>query len=165
MTRFFKKLFRTSQGVQLTPTQGERAKTVYEKELTLDPSYAPVIELPKSYRPQEEYQSRWPEGFWEHMNKGVSYYKRGWYDKAKEEFLHARSLKNDYDGLNTQLLRAYRKLYQKAADKKRWRDAYKVLLELFETLPIELTDTDRRQYKRVVEEIQKTETDFTSHIV
>ncbi|HUT54676.1 MAG TPA: hypothetical protein VM658_14895, partial [bacterium] len=160
MIKFIRKIFQTSRGDQLVPTQTKHSETSKEKAQTLDPSSAPVIKLPPGYRPKEEYQSRWPDGFWDHMNKASSHYKREWYAKAKEEFLHARSLKDDYDSLNTQLLRTYRKLYKKATENKRWSEAYDVLSELFETLPSAVTDTDRRQYNKIIKELQKKDPDF-----
>lgn len=129
---------------------------IHEKGDRLDPSGAPVIRVPKSSPLQ-----RWPEGFWDHINKANNHYQHGWYEKAKEEFLCAHTLKTDYNGMNTQLLRTYRKLYNNAVEKKRWRDAYSLLLELFETLPSYVTDTDRRQYNKIMTELRKEDPDFT----
>jgi hypothetical protein len=159
----------TSSAVRMTggnmknfaPMSRPAASRVYEEAYTIDPAGVPVISLPKSFRPQEGKPTRWPEGFWDHMNKGTNYYQRGEYEKAKEDFLHARTLKTDYDSMNTQLLRTYRKLYNHAVEKKRWRDAYSLLLELFETLPSHVTDTDRRQYNKLVTELRKEEPNFT----
>lgn len=155
MIKLIKRLFQSSGGDQLLPTQKQRKES--GKTFTLDPSMAPVITLPKSYQILREDISRWPDGFWENMNKANSHYKRGWYAKAKEEFLQARSLKNDYDQLNTQLLRTYRKLYKNEIEKKRWQDAYGAILELFDTLPDLITDTDRLQHNKVLKELQKVD--------
>ena len=95
MIKLIKRLFQSSGVDQLLPTQKQRKES--SKTFTLDPSMAPVITLPKSYQILRENISRWPNGFWDHMNKANSHYKRGWYAKAKEEFLKARSLKNDYE--------------------------------------------------------------------
>jgi len=155
MMKLIKRLFQSSGRDQLLSTQKQQKKS--GKTCTLDPSMAPVVTLPKSYQMLREDISRWPDGFWDHMNKANSHYKRGQYAKAKEEFLKARSLKNDYDSLNTQLLRAYRKLYRKEIEKKRWQDAYGALLELFDTLPDLITDTDRLQHNKVLKELQKAD--------
>jgi hypothetical protein len=143
------------------PSPQLAASQMREKAHTIDPSGAPVINLPKSFRSEAEKQTRWPEGFWDHINKATNHYQHGWYEKAKEEFLRARTLKTDYNSMNTQLLRTYRKLYNNAAEKKQWHSAYSLLLELFETLPFHVTDTDRRQYNKMVTEIQKEDPDFT----
>jgi hypothetical protein len=144
----------------LVPTSQPSAQ-MYEKGDRLDPSGAPVISLPKSFRPEVGKLTRWPEGFWDHINKATNYYQHGWYEKAKEEFLCAHTLKTDYNGMNTQLLRTYRKLYNNAVEKKGWHDAYSLLLELFETLPSFVTDTDRRQYNKIIIELRKEDPDFT----
>jgi tetratricopeptide (TPR) repeat protein len=145
----------------LPPVSQPGASQRHEKAYMIDPSGAPVISLPKSFPPQEGKPTLWPEGFWDYINKATNHYQRGRYEKAKEDFLRARTLKTDYNSVNTQLLRTYRKLYNNAVEKKRWLDAYSLLLELFETLPSHVTDTDRRQYNKVVTELRKEDPDFT----
>jgi|GEM_PF-1631877 hypothetical protein len=135
-------------------------RTTSEKPYTLDPSSAPVITLPKSFRPKESTPSYWPEGFWDHINKATNHYKAAQYEEAKADFLLARKLKTDYDSLNTQLLRTYRKLYNNAVKNRGWRNAYSLLSELFENLPSDITDTDRRQYNKVIAEVRKEEPTF-----
>ena len=158
MFRLIKRLLQASGGDQLLPTQ--KQKLAGGNAATLDPSTAPVLILPKSYQIPREKISRWPDGFWDYMNRASSHYKLGWYAKAREQFLRARSLKDDYDRLNVQLLRTYRKLYKKEIEESRWQGAYRTLLELFETLPELITDTDRRQHNKVLKELQKVDSDL-----
>jgi hypothetical protein len=156
MIKLFKSLFQSQAGDLPIATAEPHDKKA--RVFTLDPSMAPVITLPKSYL--RKYVSRWPDGFWEHMTKANSYYGRSLYSKAKDEFKSARFLKNDYTGLNTQLLRTYRKLYKKAVKEKCIGDAYNFLLELSNTMPDLLTDTDRRQYNKIVKELRQEDPGF-----
>jgi len=133
----------------------EKSKKEKQTSFTLNVESVKCIKLPQTYKYQfTSGYSRWPEGFWDHFNKAILDYSNGRYKKAKEKFLSARRLKSDYDALNTNLLRTYRKLYKLAIQKSFWLEAYNELKELFVTLPELITDTDRRQFNMVLKSLK-----------
>jgi hypothetical protein len=73
----------------------------------------------------------------------------------------ARSLLSGYAALDVALLRTYRKLYKAAIGKQRWDEAHRELCELFKTLPAAVSDTDRKQFNKVVEVLKNTYADFS----
>lgn len=134
----------------------EKSRKEKQTSLTLNIESAERIKLPPTYKYQATSgYSRWPEGFWDHFNKAKLDYSNGRYKKAKEKFLSARKLKSDYDTLNTNLLRTYRKLYNSLIQRSLWLDAYNELKELFNSIPELITDTDRRQFNDVLKSLKK----------
>jgi hypothetical protein len=107
-----------------------------------------------------EYVSRWPNGFWDHLNSAENHYKQSRYTKAKDELLIAYKLKSDYERLNSLLLRTYRKLYKKAIEDNAFKEAFSLLSELLKTIPVFVTDTDRKQYNKVIQALQKIDISF-----
>ncbi len=126
----------------------------------LDPSKSCIIRLPSREHPEKSKLSKWPDGFWKHVNNGLSNYANGRYLKAREELLKARELKSDYDFLNNQLLKVYRKLYKKSISKGKWINAYNSLVELFKVVPDIATDYDRKQFNKVVTSIRRKDPTF-----
>lgn len=155
--RFFNRLMGSERGTYLTPHEHAREDT--HDARTLNPAGVAIIRLAPTFKLQHE-ATEWPDGFWNHFNTAGSYYKRGHYRKAKDSYTSARSLLASYGALETALLRTYRKLYKGAIDKGRWDEAYQELCELFETLPASVSDTDRRQFNKVVEALKKSHPGF-----
>jgi hypothetical protein len=151
--RVLNRLTGSEEGAYLAPR--ERTYEHTRDAHTLEPAGAAIVHLAPTFKLERE-ATQWPDGFWNHFNSANSHYKRGRYRKAKEAYSSARSLLAGYGALNTALLRTYRKLYRGAIDKKRWDEAYQELCELFETLPSGVSDTDRRQFKKVVEVLKKS---------
>jgi hypothetical protein len=128
---------------------------------TLDPGGAATIRLAPSFKPRQQEAIKWPDGFWDRLNTASSHYKRGHYQQAKEGYVAARSLLSGYAALDVALLRTYRKLYKAAIDKQRWDEAHRELRELFKTLPAAVSDTDRKQFNKVLEVLKTTHADFS----
>lgn len=147
------------QGAQPVPRESPRENA--HDARTLDPAEAAMIRLAPSFKPQQQEVRKWPDGFWDRFDTASSHYNRGHYQKAKEAYMAARSLLSDYAALDAALLRTYRKLYKAAIDKKRWDEAYRELCELFRILPADVSDTDRRQFNKMVEVLKKTDPDFS----
>ncbi len=160
---FLKRLLGKEQGAQPVPRESPRENA--QGTRTLDPTGATTIRLPPSFKSQQQEARKWPDGFWDRFNAASSHYNRGHYQKAKEAYLEARSLLSDYTALDTALLRTYRKLYKTAIDKKRWDEAYGELNELLRTFPADVSDTDRRQFNKVVEALKKTNSDFSGQLM
>jgi hypothetical protein len=58
------------------------------------------------------------------------------------------------------LLRTYRKLYKKAIEDNAFKEAFSLLSELLKTIPVFVTDTDRKQYNKVIQALQKIDISF-----
>ena len=127
------------------------------RALTLDPSGATVILLAPSIKPHDNQHSRWPEGFWDAFNTASNLYRQGRYSKAKDGYMTARSLKNNYLPLNIALIRTFRKLYKSAIEKKHWAEAFRELAELIRTFPDDITDIDRKQFNKTLEAMKITD--------
>lgn len=129
-----------------------RMQNKKEKENFIDISNAVRIKLPYMKTPQDDhqYQER-DRSYWDAYNRGVSHYGRGWYEKAKEEFL--RIYEDNPDATYyTHLIRTYRKLFTKLKLKKKLPEAFVVLEELIEKCP-NYTNTDVKAYNKLVDEL------------
>lgn len=156
--RFLNRLLGNKKGTSLSPQQPSHEDM--QRARTLEPAGVATIHLPSSFKLQHQEANKWPDGFWDHFNTGVSHYRKGHYCKAKTAYLSARSLLTGYAALETALLRTYRKLYKGAIDKELWDEAYGELCELIEALPAGVTDTDRRQFNKVVKVLKESDPSF-----
>jgi hypothetical protein len=157
------RLMDREQGTQPVPWESPRENA--HDARTLDPAGAATIRLALSFKPRQQEAIQWPDGFWDRFNAASSHYHRGHYQKAKEAHMAARSLLSGYAALDAALLRTYRKLYKAAIDKKRWDEAYRALCELFKSLPAAVTNTDRKQFTKVVEVLKDTHADFSGQLL
>jgi len=123
-----------------------------EKGHFIDTSHAVRIELPYMKTPQDDrqYEER-DRSYWTAYNKGVSHYGRGWYKKAKAEFLKIYDDNPDAT-YYTHLIRTYRKLFAKLKEKKKLTEAFAVLEELLEKCP-NYTNTDVKVHNKLVDEL------------
>lgn len=129
-----------------------------KKEQILDPSSALLINLPRIDKPDFTEDHR-PQKYWEIYNKGVSFYNRKWYEKAKDEFLKLINYENPHQTFYTYLVRTYRKIINKQIEKQRLRDTYQVFKEFFNVCTDYITDTDRRKFNKLVEKLLQDTTD------
>jgi DnaJ domain len=157
------RLMGREQGTQPVPRASPRENA--HDARTLDPAGAATIRLAPSFKPRQQEAIQWPDGFWDRFNAASSHYNRGHYQKAKEAYMVARSLLSGYAALDAALLRTYRKLYKAAIDKKYWDEAYRELCELFRSLPAAVTNTDRKQFNKVVEVLKNTHADFSGQLL
>jgi DnaJ-domain-containing protein 1 len=153
------RLMGREQGTQAVPRASPRENAPDAR--TLEPAGATTIRLAPSFKPRQQDAIQWPDGFWDRFNIASSYYNRGHYQEAKAAYIAARSLLSDYAALDVALLRTYRKLYKAAIDKQRWDEAYRELRELFRSLPADASDTDRKQFNKVLEVLKNTHADFS----
>lgn len=160
--RFFNRLTGSEEGTHVA--QSERVHENTRDARTLESAGAPIVRLAPTFKLERE-ATQWPDGFWNHFNCASSHYKRGQYRKAKESYTSARALLAGYEALETALLRTYRKLYKGAIDKKLWDEAYQELCELFETLPAGVSDTDRRQFTKVVQVLKERDPSFPGQAI
>jgi curved DNA-binding protein CbpA len=154
-----------SKKQNIQPLRSDSSRRTEPEPRTLDPGDAESFRLPPSFKLDPEQAKRWPDGFWDHLNRAASFYKRGKYLQAKSEYLTAHYMLSTYESLNTSLLRTFRKLYKASLKDEEWEQAYRELSELFETLPSSITDTDRRQYNKVVEQLRSMDAGFTGRPV
>lgn len=124
-----------------------------KKSSVLDMSDAIYIDLPKIAEPdfadREEHRSR---AYWDIYNKGVSFYNRKWYEKAKDEFLKLLD-QNPHQAFYTYLLRTYRKIIDRQIEKGNLLDTYKVFDDFFVVCREHVTDIDRRKFNKLVDRL------------
>jgi len=147
---------------RIQPIGGDSSRGADPDRRTLDPAGAASFQLPPSFKLDPGESNKWPDGFWDHFNRAASFYKRGQYQKAKHYYLAAHSLLSTYNALDTALLRTYRKLYKASIQNERWDQAYRELSDLFRVLPSAVTDTDRRQFNKVVEQLRSMNAEFAA---
>ncbi|MCJ7668429.1 MAG: DnaJ domain-containing protein [Anaerolineae bacterium] len=123
-----------------------------KEEHILDSSPAIFIDLPQITKPDLD-EDRKPQEYWKIYNKGLSFYKRKWYEKAKDEFLKLLDYKNPHRTFYTYLLKTYRKIIGKQMESRKFQYAYKVYEEFFDTCEGHITDTDRRKFNRLIEKL------------
>ena len=90
------------------------------RSIKLDFSRAKKIYLPKLILHEEEAEERLSPEYWKIYNTGLSYYNRGWYEKAQKEFLKIYYYKHTAESYYTHLLRCYRKLLTKAIESNKY---------------------------------------------
>jgi hypothetical protein len=146
-----------SKATDTRPVLSKQEKSE-SKERILDPSSANLIELPQIAKPDFEEERR-PQEYWEIYNKGVSFYNRKWYEKAKDEFLKLFNYENPHATFYTYLLRIYRKIINNQMEKRRYQNAYEVYNEFFNNCEGYITDTDRRKFNILVEKLLKDDPD------
>lgn len=81
--------------------------------------------------------------------KGYSYYKRGWYEKAKEEFLQIYDCYHQSNAYYAHLLQTYRKVVDKLIRKKKYHEALSKMMAMFGKCP-NYTISDVRKYKKIM---------------
>jgi len=145
----------------------EKLRTFKEKRpddpIPLDITNAKTIKLPelkleKELSPYEKVKQDWGV-YWSIYNKGYSHYNRKWYQKAKEEFLKIYDWHHSSNAYFTHLLRTYRKLIDKLIEKKKYKEAFSEMLEMFDKCT-NITNTDIRKYNKLVNLIKQIDPDF-----
>lgn len=121
----------------------------------MDPSSASFIPLPRIPKPDPD-KDRLPESYWETYKRALSFYKRKWYPRAKHEFLKLLDYKSPHRALYTYLSRTCRKIIAKQMEKRRFRPAYELFGEFFDICGDYITDTDRREYKKLLHQLTKS---------
>lgn len=133
------------------------SKKAYEQKMkgkVLDPSSSVSIELPRVPKTNFE-EGRKPPEYWEIYNKGVSLYTRKWYGRARAEFLKLLDYENPHQTFYTYLLRTYRKILADLIEKKKFADAHEAYGEFFDICGEHVTDTDRRNYNKLVDQLSQ----------
>ena len=123
-----------------------------KKDHILDSSSAVFVDLPRIAKPDLE-EDRRPREYWEIYNRGVSFYKRKWYEKAKDEFLKLLDYKSPHHTFYTYLVRTYRKIIDRQTEKRKFQKAYKVFEEFFDVCKEYVTNTDRRKFNKLVDKL------------
>ncbi|MFZ3138641.1 MAG: DnaJ domain-containing protein [Thermodesulfovibrionales bacterium] len=124
----------------------------------LDPSSAQIIELPQLPKPDFD-EDRKPQEYWNVFYKGVDYYNRAWYAKAREELLKLRGYKEPHKTYFTYLLRTFRKIIAKAIENQKLQEAYDAYKEFFTICEAHITDTDQRNYNKLIEKLLQKKPD------
>lgn len=135
-----------------------KEKKEEQGDCILNPSSARIIELPQLSKPDFE-ADRKPQEYWNIFNKGVDYYNRAWYTKAKDEFLKLREYKEPHQTYFNYLLRTYRKITSRAIEKQKLQDAYEAYEEFFMVCAALITDTDRRNYNKLIAKLSQKKPD------
>jgi hypothetical protein len=135
-----------------------KEKKEEQRDRILDPSSAQIIELPQLPKPDFD-EDRKPQEYWNIFYKGVDYYNRAWYAKAKEELLKLREYKEPHKTYSTYLLRTFRKVIAKAIEKQKLQEAYDAYEEFFKICEDHITDTDRRNYNKLIEKLLQKKPD------
>ena len=154
MSELFRRFRNRSSGKKppdIQPVLSRENKNDKEEHI-LDSSSAMLIVLPQITKPDFD-EDRKPQEYWSIFNKGLSFYKRKWYERAKDEFLKLLDYDNPHRTFYTYLLRTYRKIIGKQMEKRKFQDAYKVYEEFFDTCTGYITDTDRRKFNRLIEKL------------
>jgi len=120
----------------------------------LDPSSATSIDLPEIAGPNIE-KDRQPQEYWETYNKGVSFYGRKHYEKAKDQFLRLLNYQNPHYTFYTYLLRTYRKIISKNIEKGNLQNACSIFKDFFIVCKEHITDTDRRKFNKLIKILLK----------
>jgi hypothetical protein len=132
--------------VSLSPTRSESKGAPF-----IDVSRATRIALPR-LPTINEYQKEGvshSQEYWESYNKAQSHYGRGWYEKAKEEFL--KIYDNEHgNAYFSHLLRTYRQGAERFMEKKKYEDALREYTEMFIKCP-NTTNTDAKKYNKLIE--------------
>ncbi len=117
----------------------------------IDITKAKIVVLPR-LPTANEYQKEGishPQEYWESYNKGQSLYGRGWYEKAKVEFL--KIYDNEHgNAYFSHLLRTYRQGAERFIEKKKYEDALREYTEMFIKCP-NTTNTDVRKYNKLID--------------
>lgn len=123
-----------------------------DKDQLINPSSAILIDLPRIDKPKSTKNPR-PQKYWDIYNKGVSFYNRKWYEKAKDEFLKLINHENIHQTFYIYLVRTYRKIIDKQIENQKLRDAYHAFEEFFNVCTDYITNTDRRKFNKLVENL------------
>jgi len=119
----------------------------------LDPTNADNIIISKLKEP-DLYSDHKPEEYWEIYNKGVSHYKRKWYEKSKIEFIKLLEFQNPHEALYTYLLRTFRKTTSRNIEKNKLAEAYEDYISFFKICDEFITNTDRKKFNKLVEKLK-----------
>lgn len=118
----------------------------------IDVSRATRIALPR-LPTINEYQKEsvsHSQEYWESYNKAQSHYGRGWYEKAKDEFL--KIYDNEHgNAYFTHLLRTYRQGAERFMEKKKYEDVLREYTEMFIKCP-NTTNTDVKKYNKLIDQ-------------
>jgi curved DNA-binding protein CbpA len=120
--------------------------------IILDPSRSLFIDVPELEIPSQEDNQK-PHEYWDIYNNGISFYKRKWYEKAKNEFIKLLIYDNPHRALFTHLLITYRKLIAKNINDQELQKACLIYKEFFEISAQHITDTDRRNYNKLIDNL------------
>jgi hypothetical protein len=90
------------------------------------------------------------------FENALSYYNRGWYRKAKEELQLLDEHTASSAAFQDSLLRVYRKLAARLAEKGQYKEALTEMLEMFERCP-NTTNSDIRKFNKLVETLERKE--------
>jgi len=123
-----------------------------KEEHILNSSSAIFIDLPWMTKPDFD-EDRKPQEYWKIYNKGLSFYKRKWYEKAKGQFLKLLDYESPHRTFYTYLLRTYRKIIGRQIESRKFQGAYEVYEEFFDICEGHITDTDRRKFNRLIEKL------------
>jgi tetratricopeptide (TPR) repeat protein len=118
----------------------------------IDISQAKRILLPHvpTIREYEEKFIEQDQTYWDAYNLGFSHYKRGWYEKARAEFLKIYDRQPHDKTYFTHLLRTYRKIVAAKLEKKKPDEAFAAVQELLERCPNH-SATDVRTHNKLVD--------------
>lgn len=97
---------------------------------------------------QESYTQR-DEAYWKSYNLAFSHYKRGWYEKAADEFLNIYDQNHDAS-YHTYLLRTYRKIIASKQEKKKLHEALTFSDELFARCK-NFTNSDIKTHNKLID--------------
>jgi hypothetical protein len=132
--------------------------TAKGQELTnepiLDCSAAPFIDLPLITNVQSRPESRPPE-YLAVYDKALAFYDKKHYEEAKDQLLSLLAYGNPSPSLYSYLLRSYRRMVDKQIEDRKFQDAHGTLVQLFDTCESYVTDTDRRKFNRVVDQLRR----------
>lgn len=125
---------------------------IYRNSLNID--NAVLIDLPELKKPDI---NKRPQSYWNLFNKGERLYKNKKYADAKETFLQVLKYHNSHKTFRTYLLRTYRKIIKEEIENGKFHEAYGTFKEFFQFCENEITNTDRRKFNKIIENLQKSD--------
>lgn len=129
------------------------AKKDNKNFIDLDVRNAVRITLPEvELRPPSSVQSTVKQDwnhYWTIYNKAYSHYNRGWFQRAKEEYLKIYDFNHTAGSYHTHLLRTYRKLISNYVDNNKIDNAIALFDEMFEKCP-NITNSDVKSYNKLL---------------
>lgn len=130
--------FENQKPVNTIPLNINDAKTIY----------LPKLKLGKEPEPEEKVTQDW-DSYWSIYKKGFSHLNRGWYQKAKEEFLKIYNWYHTSDAYYFHLIRVFRNLVNRLIKEKKHLEALSEIEEMFDKCP-NVTNADIGKYNKFV---------------
>lgn len=137
---------------QIIPAHNQPVKIKDERLINIEKAdhvILPQVPLMRDYQDNTYIQRN--EAYWKSYNLAFSHYKRGWFEKAADEFLKIYDQSNEAS-YHTYLLRTYRKIINAKQTKKKFHEALTFSDELFERCK-DFTNIDIKTHNKLIDQL------------